>query len=356
LPANWAELGFVAAIPSLLISGDRFWSQDILMPHKLNEARRHKIAKQKFKVTNWSAYNESLRRRGDLTVWVSDEALGQWSASRRTSRGGQPKYSDLAVTMCLTLRVVYDLPLRQTQGLMRSIAKLMGVEIAVPDFSTLSRRGKGLALPSIRYRSASRAPVHLVVDSTGLKVFGEGERLENKHNIKVKRKRWRKLHIGLDLVSGEIICSNLTTDDVGDPTALADLLDQIDGPVARFLADGAYDGSPTRDLLADRLGEIVEVIIPPPKTAVQSPQSALDPSIRDRHIAEIETNGRMAWQKSTGYNQRSRVETQMGRWKTVIGPKLKARNFDNQTTEAKIGVRVLNRMTELGRPEFTRVA
>ena len=173
---------------------------------------------------------------------------------------------------------------------------------------------------------------------------------------KCKRKRWRKLHLGLDLVSGEIICSELTTDDVGDPTALPGLLGQIDGPVARFIADGAYDGSPTRDLLETRLGEIVEVIIPPPKTAVQSPQSALNPSARDRHIAEIETRGRMAWQKSTGYNQRSRIETQMGRWKTVIGLRLKARNFDNQKTEAKIGVRVLNRMTELGRPEFKRVA
>ncbi|RVG83291.1 IS5 family transposase [Sinorhizobium meliloti] len=326
------------------------------MPHKFNEDRRYKIAKQKFKVTNWPAYNESLRRRGDLTVWVSDEALSQWSASLRASRGGQPKYSDLAIAMCLAVRVVYDLPLRQTQGLMRSIAKLMSVEIAVPDFSTLSRRGKGLALPSIRHRTASWAPVHLVVDSTGLKVFGEGEWLENKHKIKVKRKRWRKLHIGVDLVSGEIICSDLTTDDVSDPTALLDLLNQIDGPVAKFIADGAYDGSPTRDLLATRLGEIVEVIIPPPKTAVQSPQSARDPTARDRHIAEIETKGRMAWQKSTGYNQRSRVETQMGRWKTVIGLRLKARNFENQRTEAKIGVRVLNRMTELGRPQFERLA
>lgn len=192
--------------------------------------------------------------------------------------------------------------------------------------------------------------------STGLKIFGEGEWLESKYKIKVKRKRWRKLHLGLDLVSGEIICSELTTDDVGDPTALPDLLDQIDGTVAKFIADGAYDGSPTRDLPATRLGEIVEVIIPPPKTAAQSPQSALVPTVRDRHIAEIETRGRMAWQKSTGYNQRSRIETQMGRWKAVIGPKLKARNIDNQTTEAKIGVRALNRMPELGRPEFRRVA
>ena len=195
-----------------------------------------------------------------------------------------------------------------------------------------------------------------MVDSTGLKVFGEGEWLENEHKIKVKCKRWRKLHLGLDLVSGEIICSQLTMDDVGDPTALPDLLDQIDGPVESFIADGAYDGSPTRDFVATRLGEIVEVIIPPPKPAVQSPQSAEAPSVRDRHIAAIETKSRMAWQKSTGYNTRSRIETQIDRWKIVIGSKLKARNFDNQTTEAKIGVRALNRMIELGRPDLRRVA
>ena len=181
------------------------------MPYKFNESRRHKIPKQKFKVTNWAAYNESLRRRGDLTVWISDEALAQWSAPRRTSRGGQPKYSDLAITMRLTLRVVYGSPLRQTQGMMRSIATLMGAEIAVPDFSTLSRRGKGLVLPPVRRQAASNhKPAHLVGDSTGLKIFGEGEWLENKHKIKVKRKKWRKLHLGLDLVSGDIICSDLT--------------------------------------------------------------------------------------------------------------------------------------------------
>lgn len=326
------------------------------MPHKFNSDRRHKIAKQTFQVANWATYNESLRQRGDLTVWVSDEALCLWSASRRISRGGQPKYPDLAITLCLTLRVVYGLALRQTQGLMRSVATLMSMEISVPDFSTLSRRSKGLALPSTKFRTKPSGPVHLVVDSTGLKVFGEGEWLENKHKIKARRKRWRKLHLGLDLVSGEIVCSDLTTDDVGDPTALPDLLDQIGGPVDKFIADGAYDGAPARDLLAERFGAIVDVIIPPPKTAVPGPRSVLAPSVRDRHIAEIETKGRMAWQKSTGYNQRSRVETQMGRWKAVIGPKLKARHFDNQKTEAKIGVHVLNRMTELGRPLFKRVA
>jgi hypothetical protein len=148
----------------------------------------------------------------------------------------------------------------------------------------------------------------------------------------------------------------LTTDDIGDPTALPGLLDQIDGPVETFLADGAYDGEPTVTALTDRFGPLIEVTIPPPKNAVLSPDVSRNPSIRDQHIAEIEAHGRMAWQKSSGYNQRSRIETQIGRWKAVIGPKLKARSFENQKTEAKIGVRILNRMTELGRPNFERTA
>jgi hypothetical protein len=325
------------------------------MPHKFNADRRAKIPKQKRRVTNCAEYDESLRRRGDLTVWISEAALAVWSAPRRTTPGGQPVYSDLAIEMCLTLRMVFKQPLRQTQGLMRSISKLMGVDITVPHFTTMSRRGNGLSLPP-KTASKSTKPVQLVVDSTGLKIFGEGDWLEEKHKTKGKRKSWRKLHLGLDLVSGEIVCSDLTTDDIGDPTALPGLLDQIDGPVEKFLADGAYDGEPTVKALTDRFGALIEVTIPPPKNAVLSPDAAQNPSIRDRHIVEIEAHGRIAWQKSSGYNQRSRIETQIGRWKAVIGHKLKARSFENQKTEAKIGVRVLNRMTELGRPNFERTA
>jgi hypothetical protein len=148
----------------------------------------------------------------------------------------------------------------------------------------------------------------------------------------------------------------LTADDIGDPTALPRLLDQIDGPVEMFLADGAYDGEPTCAVLTERSGSSIKVTIPPPKNAVLSPDAARNPSIRDRHIADMAAHGRMAWQTSSGYNQRSRIETQIGRWKAVIGPKLKARNFENQKAEAKIGVRILNRMTELGRPNLQRTA
>lgn len=325
------------------------------MPHKFNANCRAKIPKQKHRVTNWAEYNEGLRQRGDLTVWISDEALGLWSAARRTTRGGQPRYSDLAIEICLTLGMVFKQPLRQTQGFMRRIAGIVGVEIAVPDFSTLSRRGNGLTLQTSP-RADKQAAIHLVVDSTGLKIFGEGEWLEEKHKTKRKRRSWRKLHLGLDLVTGEIVSSNLTTDSVGDPTALPDLLDQVDGPVAVFLADGAYDGEPTSELLADRFGSTIEVTIPPPKIAILSANAGQDPTARDCHIADIAARGRMAWQKASGYNQRSRGETLMGRWKGIIGPKLKARAFENQKTEAKIGVRVLNRMTELGRPHFERTA
>ena len=155
---------------------------------------------------------------------------------------------------------------------MHSIAGLLGIKIAVPDFSTLSRRGKGLVLSEKRSPN-SGGPVHLVVDSTGLKVFGEGEWREQKHRTKAKRKSWRKLHLGLDLITGDIICSDLTLDEVGDSSALPSLLDQIGGPVDQFLADDAYDGGPTRDLLRARFGADADIIIPPPRNAVPSPHA-----------------------------------------------------------------------------------
>jgi hypothetical protein len=155
--------------------------------------------------------------------------------------------------LCLTLGMVFKQPLRQTQGLMRSIATLLGAEIAVPDFSTLSRRSNGLILRP-RPRTDNQASIQLVVDSTGLEIFGEGAWLEEKHKTNAKSKSWRKLHLGLDLVSGAIVCSGLTTDDIGDTTALPGLLDQVNGPADLFLADGAYDGNPTSVLLAARVG------------------------------------------------------------------------------------------------------
>lgn len=325
------------------------------MPHKFNDARRHVFPRQRYRVTNWGAYNEALRRRGDLTIWFEEGVADLWSAPRRGTRGGQARYSDLAIEICLSLRLVFGLPLRQTQGFVRSISWLTGASIAAPCFSTLSRRGVGLET-GVSKRPPADEPVHLVVDSTGLKIFGAGEWLEEKHKTGRKRRTWRKLHLGLDLLSGEILCADLTLESIGDTTALPELLGQVDVPVARFIADGAFDGQQVSDTIATRLGAEVEIIIPPPKNAVRSADAARNPTSRDRHIDAIATQGRMGWQKSSGYNQRARIEALMARWKTVIGPKLKAITLANQRTETAIGVSILNRMSKLGRAEFERVA
>lgn len=283
-----------------------------------------------------------------MTIWVSDDVARNWVSPRRKTRGGQSRYSDLAIEICLTLRVVFRLPLRQTQGFMRSIAKLMKLDLVVPDFSTLSRRGKGLRIA--QNLRAARKPITLIVDSTGLKVRGDNGWHEEKHGIRRARKTWRKLHIGIDPQTGDIAVADLTTEHVGDETALPDLLADIDHEVSRFLADGAYDGQAVVDCLIEKFGSGIEIIIPPPKNAVHGKNEQ-----RNHHINAIVQHGRMGWQTKTGYNQRSRVEAQISRWKQVIGDHLQARDFDNQIVEAKLASKALNRMTGLGRAAYERV-
>src|SRR6202166_1275535 len=190
------------------------------MPFKVNADRRHHIPKQKHRVTNWAEYDAALRQRGSLTVWVTDEAIAAWRAEPRTTRGGQPHYSALAITTALTLRAVFGLALRQTEGLIGSIIGLLGLDLAVPDHSTLSRRAKTLEVPPLR-RTAT-GPLHLLVDSTGLKLGGTGEWLVEKHGTS-RRRSWRKLHIGIDAGSGEIVAIELTAKDVDDAARTGDV-------------------------------------------------------------------------------------------------------------------------------------
>ena len=203
---------------------------------------------------------------------------------------------------------------------MRSIAKLMELDLLVPDYSTISRRGKGLKI--VKDRRASGEPVTLIVDSTGLKIHGGSSWHQEKHGAKKARKTCRKLHIALDSATGEIAGTELTTEHVGDETALPDLLASIDTNVAQFLADGAYDGQGVADCLMDKFGPEIEIIIPPPENAVHGTNRQ-----RNQHIDAIAEDGRMKWQTKTGYNQRSQVEAQIGRWKQVIGDRLHARAF-----------------------------
>src|SRR5215213_1308800 len=329
------------------------------LPFKLNQAGRHHIPRQKHKVTNWPAYDASLRQRGSLAVWFTDDAVAAWAAEPRTIRGGQPWYSELAILTALTLRAVFRLAYRQTEGLIGSIMRLLGLDLPVPDHTTLSRRAATLEGP--RPRSSSRteagngaAPVHLLVDSTGLKLCGPGEWLIEKHGTKTRRS-WRKLQLGVDADTGQIVAAALTTPDVDDGSQAGPLLDQVAGPVASFTSDGAYDQDGVYASVAERHPDAT-IIVPPRATAVPSQTVESAPTQRDRHLQHIADHGRMAWQRASGYTKRARAEAAIGRWKQVIGDRLRAHTDERRATEVDVAVHVLNRMLDLGRPSYVRLA
>ena len=320
------------------------------MPYKFNEGRRHKIPKASYRVTNWPAYEAALVRRGSLTMWLTEEAIGAWYAPATGGQGGQPVYSDLAIETGLALRLVLHQPLRQTEGALRSIADLLGAQIRIPDHTTFSRRGGKLKV--LPRRVERDEPVHVLIDSTGVKIYGEGEWLDQKQRVR-SRRRWRKLHLAVDAKTHEIVAAELTPDDVGDVSMVPELLDQIETPVISVTADGAYDGQAVYDAVLERHPDAA-VIVPPRSTAAPGEGETVT-SQRDQHVRAIAQHGRMHWQRSSGYNRRSLAETAMYRYKAIIGRRLHARTLRSQQTEAKIGCNVLKRMTSLGMPVSVRV-
>ena len=215
----------------------------------------------------------------------------------------------MAIATALTLRTVFRLALRQTEGLIGSVIHLLGLDLAVPDHSTLSRRAERLA---VARPPSSAEPVHLLVDSTGLKLCGAGEWLVEKHGTS-RRRSWRKLHIGVDADTGRIVAAALTTNDLDDGSQVAPLLDQIDDPVASFTGDRAYDQDGVYGEVSVRHPDAA-VIVPPRSNAVPSPTAETEPTPRDRHLQVIAEHGRMGWQKASGYNWRALVEADVGRW------------------------------------------
>ena len=230
----------------------------------------------RFKVQNWPACEAGLRHRGSLTLWIEDAALDSWQT---TGPSGQARYRDAAIQTSLMLRTAFKLVLRQTEGLMTSVLTLMGLAISAPDHSTVSRRAE--ALPVIQPASVPSGPLHVLIDSTGLEVFGAGQWLEAKHGVKSRRK-WRKLYLAVDAGTGTIVEQTLTDQGTDDPSQVAPLLDQIDRRIAWVTAGGAYDGDPTYQTVAAR-GHEIKVVIPPRSTAVSSSEVAA-PAQPDRHL------------------------------------------------------------------------
>ena len=332
------------------------------MPFKLNQDRHHHIPRQRHQVTNWPAYEASLRQRGSLTVWFSDEAVQAWRAEPRTTRGGQPWYSPLAILTALTLRAVFRLAYRQAEGLIGSLVGLLGLSLRVPDHTTLSRRAATLEVPRPHQRPSAGAcegsdgaqPLHLLVDSTGLRLCGAGEWLSEKHGTKTRRS-WRKLHLGVDAETGQIVVPVLTGRDVDDGVEVGALLDQVEGHVASFTGDGGYDQEGVYADVAERWPEAA-VVVPPRSTAVPSKTAETAPTQRDRHLQCIADHGRLRWQQASGYTKRARAETAISRFKRVIGDALRSRKDERRATEVAVAVHAFNRMLELGRPNYVRIA
>lgn len=321
------------------------------MPFKHNAGRRHRIPKQRWRVMNWPAYEAGLQRRGDLTFWLDEAALAGWQAPRRTTPGGRPRYSNLAIELVLTLRLVFHLGLRQAEAFSRSVLRLLGFELAVPDHTTLSRRGRAFA--GRQHRVARQdGPVHLVLDSTGLQLFGQGEWDAQKHGR--TRRQWRKLHIAVDAGSGEIAAHILTQGHADDAAQAPGLLKQAEGNIATVTADGAYDSNAVYQAAIRQHGPSPDVVIPPRASAVPSTDDLAAQTPRDRHIQLIAEQGRMAWQRASGYSRRSLVETAIGRYKHLIGPKLRARTLPGQQGEAALAIAVLNSMIRTAKPVSVR--
>jgi len=324
-----------------------------ILPFKLNQDRRRHIPKQKHKLMNWREYDASLRQRGSLTVWFTDEAIQGWRAAPRTTPGGQPWYPPLAILIGLTLRAVFRLALRQTEGLIGSVIGLLGLDLAVPDHSTLCRRAETLEVPRPQPHRDGE-PLHLLVDSTGLKLCGAGEWRVEKQGVKVRRS-WRKLHFGLDADTGQIVAAALTMKEVDDGAEVGRLLDQVAATVSSFTGDGAYDQEGVSTTIAERPPEAA-IIVPPRSTAVPSKTAATAPTQRDRHLQFIIKHGRTAWQRASGYTRRARAEAAISRFKQVIGGGLRSPTDQRRATEVDVAVHALNRMLELGRPISVRIA
>jgi len=325
------------------------------MPFKKTAANRHKFKKTRYRVNNWREYDKALKNRGSITFWFSKEAIEAWTPEiEHRKRGAQPKYSDIAIETCLIIRTVFHLPFRQTEGFVGSLMQLMHLDLDVPDHSTLSRGGKKITV-SLSATKRGQA-IDVLIDSTGLKVYGEGEWLEHKHGVR-KRRTWRKLHLALDAETGEIVAEDLTANDVGDATPVPDLLSQIEDTIASLTGDGSYDTEGIYGLLEHlQPGNPIRGIMSPRKDAVPSKHADTSPTPRDKHIQAIKEKGRIAWQNESGYNKRCLAETAMFRYKTIIGRTLRNRSLETQKTEARIGCKALNKMTQLGMPESYRVS
>ena len=301
--------------------------------------------KYRYRVTNWAEYDRALVNRGSLTVWFDPDTIKEsWTPPPPVGRGKPGLYSDVAIQTCLMIKTLFRLPYRSTEGLMKSLMQLHGLDLPVPDHTHMSRRVAQLTV-SIP-RRPRKGPTHVVIDSTGLKIYGEGEWKVRQHGVG-KRRTWRKIHLAVDATEKDIIGIELTTADWGDSEVLPSLLEQFPQEIDQVSADGAYDTERCHEAIAQRNAKAT---IPPREGAVRWGED----HPRDNILEAISIKGRARWKDESGYHRRSLAENMMYRLKQLLGERMFSRTFERQIAEAHVRAAILNRMTYLGMPQSVR--
>lgn len=317
--------------------------------------------KEKYRLTNWPAYNQGLKQRGSLTLWLSDEVAQQWYHQGQRQKGGRVIYANACILLLLTLKVRFKLPFRQLEGFACSLMTLLQVDLRIPNYSQICRRQKGLPVPIGLSKALLGEPVHLVIDSSGLKVYGEGEWKVRQHGVG-KGRTWRKLHLAVDEQTGQIMAHQLTEKQTDDASQLPELVEKIQQrgvQVNKVGADGSYDTFDTYQYL---IKAKMEPIIPPRMNAAWwvDPHDVLLDHPGNRALEHIDQGGlnvsRKQWKQQLGYHRRSKAENAFFRWKTIHGPGMYARKIHNQQTEAAIKVAVLNRFIQIATPMAVKAA
>ena len=325
------------------------------MPTKHPKKKGWNVRKQKYKVSNWHDYNNALRNRGKIELWIASDIADAWYEKDRVYNGtGTPKkFSDFSILICHEIRQVFHLPLRQTQGFIDSIFSARQLDLVAPDYSCLSKRLSILNIKTPRYKETNAIDdevISIAIDSTGLKHFGRGEWHQEKHKVSGKRS-WRKLHIAVD--NKHIIhASDLTDRFSADCKSVETLAKQIDTPVDHMTADGAYDTNSVYQTLSNYFSNS-DIVIPPDSDAVYNKGNHAQ---RNRNLQEIKTFGRMIWQRVRNYGRRNYSELCIQRYKKILGNQMRARELARQKNEAVIGCGILNKMTNLGMPISYRCA
>jgi hypothetical protein len=301
-----------------------------------------------YKVNNWPEYNKSLKNRGSLSIWLSDDVKESWYYQGLQSPGGEKVYSDTCIEFCLTIKHLYKLGYRQTEGFIKSLFDLMEIQLEVPSYTQMQRRSKHLQV-NIRVRKHVKGPIDLVIDSTGLKVYGEGEWKVRKHGWS-KHRTWRKLHMASDGIDLEIISLELTDNKIDDADGGVPVMSKVNHPLKSVAGDGGYDKEKFRACIPKGVIQL----IPPRRDAVDSKGKKRGYDQRDEAVRKIKATSRGEWKKETGYHIRSKSEVNMMRYKMAFGERMNARKIEFEKTEVQIKAKILNQHVNLGMPKSSK--